>query len=204
MENQADNNRPEATEAGSTTAAKQMPYTVDYCPHCSFPAEFCEYSSCYSKCRTWLQEHYPQYVKAESEVPQEKKEEAKEGAKEGATEEEKADKPEGEAKPAKKVAFKEEKEKVLELMVKKRGNKKHLTLVSNLESFGINPKDAAKKFGKKFACGSSVVENNAVEIQGDVTYDLMEYIPQEFPAITEDMIVVKEAKKEPKKEPTKK
>jgi len=45
---------------------------------------------------------------------------------------------------------------------------------------GINPKDAAKKFGKRFACGSSVVENNAVEIQGDVTYDLMEYIPKEF------------------------
>lgn len=86
---------------------------------------------------------------------------------------------------------------MLELTVKKRGNKKFLTLVSGLETFGkkmhsfiylfyslgINPKDAAKKFGKKFACGSSVVENNAVEIQGDVTYDLMEYIPKEFPAV---------------------
>jgi len=50
-------------------------------------------------------------------------------------------------------------------------------------NIGINPKDAAKKFGKKFACGSSVVENNQVEIQGDVTYDLMEYIPKEFPAV---------------------
>lgn len=56
-------------------------------------------------------------------------------------------------------------------------------LLDILSSIGINPKDAAKKFGKKFACGSSVVENNAVEIQGDVTYDLMEYIPKEFPEV---------------------
>ena len=32
MENKEDNNRPEATEAGATTATTQMPYNVDYCP----------------------------------------------------------------------------------------------------------------------------------------------------------------------------
>ena len=37
----------------------------------------------------------------------------------------------------------------------------------------IKAKDAAKKFGKKFACGASVVENNAIEIQGDVGDDII-------------------------------
>lgn len=55
---------------------------------------------------------------------------------------------------------------------------------------GLNPKDVAKKFGKKFACGSSVVENNAIEIQGDVTYDLMEYIPKEFKDVMDSIVKI--------------
>ena len=35
-------------------------------------------------------------------------------------------------------------------------------------------KDAAKKFGKKFACGASVVDQN-IEIQGDVAENLYEF-----------------------------
>ena len=45
---------------------------------------------------------------------------------------------------------------------------------------GIVVKDAAKKFGKKFACGSSVIDDNAIEIQGDVVFELMEYIMKEY------------------------
>lgn len=45
---------------------------------------------------------------------------------------------------------------------------------------GITVKDAAKKFGKKFACGSSVIDDNAIEIQGDVVFELIEYVLKEY------------------------
>ena len=35
-------------------------------------------------------------------------------------------------------------------------------------------KDAAKKFGKKFACGASIVDSG-IEIQGDVAESLYEF-----------------------------
>ena len=71
-----------------------------------------------------------------------------------------------------------------------RNKKKFLTTISGLDkygrpnknydhstdelcsSLGLNVKDVAKKFGKKFACGSSVIDNNAIEIQGDIVYEL--------------------------------
>jgi translation initiation factor 1 (eIF-1/SUI1) len=50
-----------------------------------------------------------------------------------------------------------------------------------LELFDISLKEAAKMFGKKFACGSSEVKGegdlpNVVNIQGDVCYEVAEII----------------------------
>ena len=46
----------------------------------------------------------------------------------------------------------------------------------------IELKAAAKKFANKFACGASVVKDNIgndeIVIQGDVAFELMEFIPQ--------------------------
>ena len=47
----------------------------------------------------------------------------------------------------------------------------------------IDVKDAAKKFGKKFACGASVIDDNAIEIQGDIAMELIEYITEQFPNV---------------------
>jgi density-regulated protein DRP1 len=40
-----------------------------------------------------------------------------------------------------------------------RNKKKMITTVTGLEQFGIKLQDAAKGFGKKFACGSSVTKS---------------------------------------------
>jgi translation initiation factor 1 (eIF-1/SUI1) len=56
----------------------------------------------------------------------------------------------------------------------------------------IKLKDAAKKFGKKFACGASVVDDNSIELQGDVPHDLMEYLQQEYSQVGKiNLILIK-------------
>lgn len=48
-------------------------------------------------------------------------------------------------------------------------------------------KDAAKKFGKKFACGASVVDEaggaESIEMQGDIAETLAEFIVGEYPDV---------------------
>lgn len=69
-----------------------------------------------------------------------------------------------------------------------RGKKKSVTVVTGLNSFGIDLKVAAKFFGTKFACGSSVVGEDEIVIQGDVKDDLFDIIPEKWPEIDEDFI----------------
>ena len=52
----------------------------------------------------------------------------------------------------------------------------------------IDLKVAAKFFGTKFACGSSVTGDDEIVIQGDVKDDLFDVIPEKWPEIDEDFI----------------
>lgn len=81
-----------------------------------------------------------------------------------------------------------------------RGKKKSVTVVTGLSSFGtylfefvklfvnenflgIDLKVAAKFFGTKFACGSSVTGDDEIVIQGDVKDDLFDVIPEKWPEV---------------------
>lgn len=87
-----------------------------------------------------------------------------------------------------------------------RGKKKCVTVVSGLSTFGkpitllkifyidrliclfgfvldIDLKVAAKFFGTKFACGSSVTGEDEIVIQGDVKDDLFDIIPEKWPEV---------------------
>ena len=68
-----------------------------------------------------------------------------------------------------------------------RNRKKAVTHVRGFELFGLDLKKVAKKFAGKYACGSSVVKDNAgyeeIDIQGDFVDDLLDYIPKEFPEV---------------------
>jgi len=52
----------------------------------------------------------------------------------------------------------------------------------------IDLKVAAKFFGTKFACGSSVTGDDEIVIQGDVKDDLFDVIPEKWAEIDEDVI----------------
>lgn len=52
----------------------------------------------------------------------------------------------------------------------------------------IDLKVAAKFFGTKFACGTSVTGEDEIVIQGDVKDDLLDLLPEKWPQIDEDSI----------------
>lgn len=100
------------------------------------------------------------------------------------------------------------KEKKITVSRAPRGKKKSVTVVIGLHTFGelnyilmliginclintflgVDLKAAAKFFGTKFACGSSVTGEDEIVIQGDVKDDLFDVIPEKWPEIDEDAI----------------
>lgn len=153
---------------------------VEYHPVALIPPEYCEYlpPAEFERCLPWLVENKPQewlvancanYEKffAEEKTPEVLEKLASlsisgaKGAKEGDV---------VKKLPGGKVKKKEKPEIILERQV--RNKRKCITIVKGLDTFGVKLADASKKFGKRFACGSSVVKGNAgdkeqIDIQGD-------------------------------------
>lgn len=49
---------------------------------------------------------------------------------------------------------------------------------------GLDLKVAAKFFGTRFACGSSVTGDDEIVVQGDIKDDLIDLIPEKWPEVT--------------------
>jgi len=154
------------------------PLEVLYCGNCSMPIEYCEYYPEYDKCKQWLERNLPsefEKIKLSDEAP------------EGAGDEEKKRQKRG-GKGMMKAKKKDDGPKQVCVSRAPRGKKKSVTLVTGLSSFGIDLKVAAKFFGTRFACGSSVTGDDEIVIQGDVKDDLFDVIPEKWPEIDEDLI----------------
>ncbi|KAH9565824.1 hypothetical protein CY35_04G097100 [Sphagnum magellanicum] len=155
-------------------AVKLQPLEVVYCPVCSLPAEYCEFGPDFEKCKPWLiknaPELYPDLVK-------------------GTTSDVKKDE-EVKRLPGGKVKKKEKPEVVVEKIV--RNKRKCVTIIKGLDMFGIKLSDASKKLGKKFASGASVVkgptEKDQIDVQGDIMYDLAEFITETWQNVPESAI----------------
>lgn len=84
-----------------------------------------------------------------------------------------------------------------------RNKRKCITTVTGLELFGVKLPEAAKLFGKKFACGASVTkspsEKDQIDVQGDVQDHIITFIMKTYGAknkITKaDVYVIDEKKK---------
>ena len=65
-----------------------------------------------------------------------------------------------------------------------RNKKKCITTVTGLDSFGVKLSEASKIFGKKYACGASVVKTadgkEQIDMQGDFLGKLAELIVKEY------------------------
>uniref|UniRef100_A0A182TEX7 Density-regulated protein n=1 Tax=Anopheles melas TaxID=34690 RepID=A0A182TEX7_9DIPT len=179
------------------------PLTVAYCGNCSMPLEYCEYYPDYEKCKQWLEKHLPDEFErmkmgatggncggagdkggtgagATSNA-------AGEPAGDGADDAKKPQKRGGKGMMKTKKA-KDDVPKKITLSRSARGKRKSVTVVTGLATFDIDLKLAAKFFGTKFACGSSVTGDDEIVIQGDVKDELFDIIPEKWPEIDEDFI----------------
>ena len=94
----------------------------------------------------------------------------------------------------------EKQEVVIEKVI--RNKRKCITTVKGLELFGVKLSDASKKLGKKFATGASVVkgptEKDQIDVQGDISYDIVEFITDTWPDVPESAIYfIEDGKKVP-------
>lgn len=155
------------------------PLEVNYCNLCRFPEEYCEYS-------------HPYLIKHGHKIAETSQE------KETKTEEKEGEPKKEEPKPETTKEKKKGKETHIVVELSKRGKKKHTTYVSNAEKFGLNLKDLAKLFSKKFACSSTVTkEDNGLEcitLTGEFGYEIVEFICEKFPQIKPENCLVKEPK----------
>lgn len=86
-----------------------------------------------------------------------------------------------------------------------RNKKKCVTTITGLDSFGVKLAEAAKLFGKKFACGASVVKNAAgaeqIDMQGEFVDKLAELILKTYAAshalAKSDIYMVQDKRKVP-------
>ena len=149
---------------------------VLYCPVCTFPLEFCEYSERFGECKKWLAVNHPEVY------PELAEEFEKIRSGEVVPEEEKK-----EAPKSRKVKFEAKKEIVISLL--KRGSTKNITRVDGLKDFGVNLKEISKSFRKSFASGCAIVEES-IEIQGDLVDEITEKLITDYPEIKEENIII--------------
>ena len=146
------------------------PLMVLYCPKCSVPAEYCSYvQKDLTACKEWLKEASPLvfselYGDAEDDGQIEEKKGGGGGPK----------------KVKKVVKFGKEVSEGQVTVYKLKRGKKTNSLVSGLEHYTKDLASCAKKFGKRFACGSSVTQDEiygeCVLIQGDVEHELQDFL----------------------------
>ncbi|MQM03228.1 hypothetical protein Taro_036003 [Colocasia esculenta] len=185
-------------------AEKPQPVRVLYCPVCSLPAEYCDFGPDFERCKPWLLRNapdlYPDLVKEAREKEAEKAADQLQsvdisgGAPTGPADSSggpSTSKPEEVKRlPGGKIKKKEKQEVVIEKIV--RNKRKCVTVVKGLELFGVKLSDASKKLGKRFATGASVVkgptEKEQIDVQGDIAYDIVEFLTDTWPDIHETAI----------------
>lgn len=190
-------------------AEKPQPVRVLYCPVCSLPAEYCEFGPDFEKCKPWLIQNapqlYPDLLKEASNKEADKVADqlqnsgissgASEGAATSAPKQE-----EVKRLPGGKIKKKEKQEVVIEKVI--RNKRKCITTVKGLDLFGVKLSEASKKLGKKFATGASVVkgptEKEQIDVQGDISYDIVEFITETWTDVPETAIFfIEDGKKVP-------
>jgi len=178
------------------------PVQVLYCAVCTFPVEYCEFGSRFTKCKEWLKgEYFDLYNRYYSEEALQAKIGTLSLEAQAKLEQDTAKK---EAKADAKAEAVAKKKKASTVTIKRiqRNKNKYVTAVHGLEAFDVDLKKASKFFATKFACGSSVTKNlqglDEIVVQGDVSGDIVEMIEDQvglLKGVPADNVVEIEEKK---------
>ncbi|KAG8344863.1 putative Translation initiation factor SUI1 [Trypanosoma vivax] len=156
-------------ELEDLSVPRNEPVDVLYCPNCTFPAEYCEFSGMYEQCRPWLLEHAKELAEAEER-----------GRKRRAlTEKERLERL-VQGRGSKKGI-----ERIVLIEVSQRKGSKNTTSVEGLDLFGLNLKDLSRDWKKMFSCGAGVktseeLKQSSIHVQGNVVAQLIEMLPERY------------------------
>jgi len=177
---------------------------IPYCEVSSLPFEYCEFSPLIKKCRENFEKtyktHYPD-VEGEEGLAELMAQLGMTGGDAASKKAQSGKKPADPNAPAGSSGKKKEQapaQIVIEL--NNRNKKKHITTVKGLELYGVDTAAAAKLFGKRFACGSSLKKSEngqppQIEIQGSCHLDLPAIIVDKLKMSLDDIYIVIDGKK---------
>ncbi|KAF8139061.1 eukaryotic translation initiation factor 1-like protein [Boletus edulis] len=157
-----------------------QPVQVLYCEICTFPPEYCEFGSSFTRCKEWLHAAHPQlFEKYYSEEALQSKLGTLSLEAQAMLEKDTAKK---EAKAEAKADAALKKKMASQVVIKRieRNKRKYVTAIHGIEVFDIELKKAAKFLAQKFATGASVTKNaqgqDEIVVQGDVAEEVLELI----------------------------
>ncbi|KAL4245710.1 Translation machinery-associated protein 22 [Abortiporus biennis] len=160
-----------ASTSDDTVKQAIAPLEVTYCEVCTFPLEYCEFGSSFTKCKDRLKADDPDlYEKYYSEEALQAKLGTLSLEAQNKLEKDTAAK---EAKAEKKADAAMKKKMASQITIKRieRNKRKHVTAIHGLEAFDVDLKKVAKQFAQKFATGASVTKNpqgqDEIVVQGD-------------------------------------
>lgn len=158
----------------------EFPLSVLYCPVCTYPPEYCEFSASFAQCKDWIARNCPELY------PHLAEDFERILLGQGPVEETKV----------KKVKFKEPKQVVLAPL--SRGGKKTVIEISGLALFNVSLKDAAKLLRKSLCTGCNAVEEN-LEVQGNAIPQIVQLLLATYPQILPHQLIVKDPSTKKKK-----
>ncbi|GAQ47160.1 translation machinery-associated protein 22 [Aspergillus tubingensis] len=191
-----------AEVAQSVPAESQAKHVV-YCGVCTLPPEYCEFGGTAKKCEDWLKEAHPDMYQAlySEEALNSNLATLSVSARERAAK----DAAKKEAKAAAAEARDAERKAASKVQIKRveRNKRKHVTVITGLDIYGLENKKIAKDLGKKFATGSSMTRSaggtEEITVQGDVSEDVKEWLLEvygkEIPEANIELIEDKKKKK---------
>ena len=165
---------------------------VKYCSICTFPEEYCEYSHDLLKKR----KEFPLLIETNPQVTPSQT--AGETLK---VEEEKKNDPQKIEEPKKEIKEKKHKRINDKIHIKntKRSKRKAVTVIRNVEHFGLDLKEVSKLLSKKFACSSSVSKDeenrDSIVMTGEFEDDLKDFLMEKFKILKEENFHIDRIKK---------
>eukprot|EP01012_Entosiphon_sulcatum_P058205 TRINITY_DN8219_c0_g1_i1.p1 TRINITY_DN8219_c0_g1~~TRINITY_DN8219_c0_g1_i1.p1 ORF type:complete len:211 (-),score=51.11 TRINITY_DN8219_c0_g1_i1:14-646(-) len=178
----------EEDAAPAVEMIRRNPVQVPYCPICTFPAEYCEYSGRLEECLPWVQEQLAKQGEEHVALSEKGKKQRKKAADVG----------EGVEKilPGGKIKFKEDKAVLISTQHRTKG--KSVTVIAGAELFGVDLTKTAKDLKKRLSCGVAVVKTPAgkdqIEIQGDFVAQILQMMPEKFPTVPREVVFCMEDK----------
>ncbi|KAG2381872.1 hypothetical protein C9374_005664 [Naegleria lovaniensis] len=177
---------------------------VIYCPECTYPMEYCEFSDKWPLCEKWL-EAFPEKLKELRELRDHDKYKDKTVDKKVAREvKEIVEGNVGSSDDNSKTSSVLKNRELL-IRIDKRSKRKRLTLVTGIDAFMQDAfkgeekvlKDVVKQFGKMFACGCSIVKKPelSIEIQGDFAEQVVKYFTKELGVDINQIYILEDKKK---------